>query len=354
VALAALALLALFAVLVAAAVSDDVRRRLGFESADPLVLAPCTPEPGQVRRPAGDPPPGAWRTEPRLPAARDELRAAAVGGRVLVGGGHDRADDGRLESAGALYTFDPMAGRFTRSGELPVALDHTEVVEHRGDVYVVGGFSNYVARGEVWRYSPRRGRWTMAARLPLPRGGHGAGWIGDRLYVAVGAPPTLPDPDVRPYASLQVYDAGTGRWSEGPDAPTARHHVGGTVLGGSLYVVGGRNAADFSLAALERFDPDRGSWEALAPLPQGAGGLAAVAVGGKLVVAGGGDDRERWVTPAAWSYDPAADRWERLPDLRTARHGHAIAAVGRRVYVLGGSPCPGFGRTSSVESLEIR
>ncbi len=78
-----------------------------------------------------------------------------------------------------------------------------------------------------------------------------------------------------------------------------------------------------------------------------------VATRDAVIAIGGGDDRQRWVTPAAWSFDPRRNRWIRLPDLRLARHGFGAAVVGQRIYVFGGAPCAGFGTTGAAESLAI-
>jgi non-specific serine/threonine protein kinase len=122
-------------------------------------------------------------------------------------------------------------------------------------------------------------------------------------------------------------------------------------LNGRLYVVGGRTDTDFSASAVERFDPARATWERLAPLPLGAGGLAVVAAAGMVVAIGGGDDPERWVTPATWALDAGDGRWRRLADLNVARHGHGAAVVDGTVYVFAGAPCPGYGHTDVVELL---
>jgi len=330
---------------------DDV---LGSGSGgDPLNLDPCTPSADKLRFPESGAASGRWRRAARLPIARDELRAATVGHRIFMLGGHGRRPDGRLRSVSALWVLDTRTGKVTRGPNVPVPLDHAAVASDGANVWAAGGFSNFTARGDVLRYSPRERRWTTVTQLRLPRGAGGAEFIDGRLYVVGGSPPTLPDPNQKPYASLDSFDPRTGRWTPGPDMPTARHHLATAVLDGKLYVLGGRRPGEFSLAAFERYDPKTDEWTKLPPLPLGAGGIAAATVAGQIVALGGGDDGEQWVTPASWAFDPGVGRWRRLPDLSVARHGHTAAAVGARVYAIGGSPCPGFGRTASIESLTV-
>jgi len=295
---------------------------------------------------------GRWRREAPVPNPRDELRAVAVGGRIFILNGHGLTDEGEVNSISDVHVFDPAKGTYSRAVDTPVALDHAAAVAYRGDVYVVGGDSNGEASGGLWRYSPDRGEWETLPSMPTPRAGHAAGVIGDRLYVVGGTTDSaFGDPEEAALNSLEIYDFESGEWSRGPDMPTARHHLDATVLDGQLYAIGGRAPGDFSLDAVERFDPEESVWERLAPLPLGTGGESAVSAGDRVVVVAGGDDLDGWVTPATWALDPGEGQWRRLPDTRVARHGHASATVGNRVYVFGGAPCAGFGRTASAESL---
>ena len=315
----------------------------------------CDPGQGEVREP--DQPVqegGRWRREAPLPNPRDELRAAAVGGQVFILNGHGLTDEGEVTSISDVHVFDPATGTYSRAPDTPVPLDHSAVVAYRGDIYVVGGDSNGEPSGGLWRYSPDQGEWETLPSMPTPRAGHAAGVIGDRLYAVGGTTDSaFADFEEPALTSLEIYDFESGEWSRGPDMPTARHHFDATVLDGQLYAIGGRAPGDFSLDTVERFDPDQGVWEPVAPLPLGTGGETATTLPGRVVVAAGGDDLDGWVTPATWAFDPGEGQWRRLPDMKVARHGHASATVGNRVFVFSGAPCAGFGRTASAESLPV-
>jgi N-acetylneuraminic acid mutarotase len=324
-----------------------VREMLGLAGAPG-----CEPNPAEVRVPEGSgSPSGRWRREPSFPIAQDELRAAAIGNHVYVASGV-RTDDGGIESADDVFAFATADGTYRRLANLPMRVDHPLVVAHRGMVYVVGGFSDAQPSGRTWRYEPPTDRWTELASMRIPRGSPAGGVIGDRLYVVGGSPFQLVGSNQEASRVVEIYDFETDRWTDGPSAPTARHHHGAVALGGKLYVAGGRKGGSLSLEVFERFDPSRDRWERLPPLPQGAGGLAVASSGEEVIAVGGGDDGERWVTPATWAFHPVRETWRRLPDLNLARHGHGIAVANGRVYVFGGAPCVGFGTTDSVESLD--
>jgi N-acetylneuraminic acid mutarotase len=327
------------------------REPLRSSSGQATLDAGCSPDPALTRQP-DDPAPTApaWHGEPPYPVLSDEIRAATVGSRVYVGSGL-RYVGQTPRSLDDLFVFDPSTGTYERLPNLPAKLDHVALVGHRGALYVIGGFHASEPVASVWRYDPQHRRWTALPPMRIARGSPAAAVIGDRIFVVGGSVGGRDEP--RSSAALEIYDLRTGRWSPGPDMPTARHHHGAAAVGGRLYVVGGRTDDELSSDAVERFDPATRRWERLAPLPLGVGGLSVVSLGGEVIAVGGGDDREHWVTPATWAFRPDNGRWQRLADLGTARHGHGAAAVGNALYVLGGAPCPGYGRTDTVESLRL-
>ncbi|HEU0304887.1 MAG TPA: DUF1668 domain-containing protein [Gaiellaceae bacterium] len=312
---------------------------------------PCQPRAQDVLLPFGlESAAGRWERHAPFPIAQDELRAEVVGDTVYVGTGLVHAG-ANLVSTNVLVAFDPERSTYRRLPGLPRRIDHAGLVAAGGELYLIGGFRDWRPTAEVWKLSPDTGAWTELAPMEVPRGSPAAAAIGGKIYVAGGAA----GQDARePTGVVEVFDLATGRWTRGPEMPTARHHAGAAAVGGQLYVVGGRGRRDLSLDVVERLDPQSGQWQALPPLPLGAGGLAVVAAGGRVIAISGGDDGgEGWVTPATWAFDPASSRWQRLADLQTPRHGHAAAAFGGKLYVFGGAPCPDYGLTDSVESLEL-
>jgi N-acetylneuraminic acid mutarotase len=322
---------------------------------DETPTGPCDPRQDEVREP--DQPvdeQGRWRREPPTPSPRDEVRAAAVGGRIFILNGNGGTDLDHLHSVSDALVFDPAKGTYSRVPDTPLPLDHAAVVTYRGDLYLVGGDSNGHSSGGLWRYSSDERSWETLPSMQTPRAGHAAGVIGDRLYVVGGTTDsTFLDVERAPLTSLEIYDFRTREWSRGPDMPTGRHHFDATVVDGQLYAIGGRTHEDSSLDAVERFDPGRGEWETLTPLPLGVSGEGVETVAGRVLVVAGGDDLEGWVTPATWAFDPRHGEWRRLPDVTVPRHGYASATVGDRIYIFTGAPCAGWGQTVSAESLSL-
>jgi hypothetical protein len=335
-------------VMLATGLGPDRRVRLALGLTVPVTA--CTPDPDRVSNPPGAD--GTWREGAPLLRATDEIRAVSLNGRVYLGTGVDlvRVRSGP-RSVGRMYVFDPRPGRYSRLPDAPVRVDHPLLAADGDSLYLVGGFVDGVATADTWRYSVADRLWSKLPPMPTARGALGGAVIAGRLYAVGGAPPTFSGRSVEPYGTLEILDLRSGRWRAGPPMRFARHHLGAAAVAGSLYVVGGRGQTDYALGHTERFDPRTGRWETLAPLPQASGALAAVAAGGELVAIGGGDDAAGWVTGATWALEPERNQWRRLPDLLHARHGHGSAALGGQVYVFGGAPCPGVGETASVEFL---
>ncbi len=280
-----------------------LRSILGLETR----AAGCTPSLTSSRFPDNAASPaGRWRLVGSYPEGRDEVRAAAVGGRIYVGTGADRAAVADLEAVAELFEFDPERKRYRNVPPVPVAVDHAAFVGHEGALYVFGG---YVERRAVlvgMAVLAEHGRWEELA--PMRSRARFAGGGGRRRSDLRRRRQSAGARNRRERCPLsRSTTSASGTWGRGPDMPTPRHHHGAAAINGRLVVVGGRGEDDLSSDAVEQFDPARGRWTTLPPLPLGAGGLALVATPRFVIAVGGGDDEEHWVTPAAWALAPGAE-----------------------------------------------
>ncbi len=339
-------------------VPGDWRQKLGFETGAPD--NPCRL--GLYRDSPKSPPTlaGSWRLEKELPRALVEGSAVTIGRVIYTFGG---SAPGNLHR---VLAYDTRSERWSEPTELPTGLNHSQAVAYGGDVYLAGGYLDGLEpTSNFWRYDPGSNRWNRLPPMGKPRGAAAAAVVGNRLYVADGAPQTygVSNPN-GPYDSLEIYDFETGDWSAAPDAPIAVHHVSGAALGGDFYMAGGRTDPEESSDEFLRYDPGSKRWEHLPDVPYGKySSIGLVAAGGE-VVAIAGDDELGWeegggsVSASAWAFDPGSERWQRLPDLKVERHAFGATVSNGRIYAIGGSPCPGIKPegpvpTYTVESLPV-
>lgn len=337
----------------------DWRTKLGFQ--DATADQPC--HPGLYRRSPATPRPlpGSWRFEPEAPKAQVESGAAAIGSTIYVFGG---ARPGNLHT---VLAFDTRSRRWSEPTKLPVGLNHVAVAAHDGKLYVAGGFlEGDEATDQFLEYDPATGTWTTLPPMGLARGGGAAVTIGDKLYmIDGGSNPYFPgEASGRPTPRLEVFDFRNQSWTVAASPPVGVHHTGAAVLGGKIYLAGGRSTDEASSANFDRYDPATDRWTSLPDLPQGKiSSLGVVAAGGRLVVLGG-DDEQDWkdgggfVSPTAWAYDPRTERWTRLPDMHVERHAFSATTADGRIYAITGTICPGLKpagpvTTHTVESLDV-
>ncbi|MEM4302262.1 MAG: kelch repeat-containing protein [Candidatus Caldarchaeum sp.] len=140
-------------------------------------------------------------------------------------------------------------------------------------------------------------------------------------------------------------------WRSMRPMPTPRAWSPAVVEGGKIYVVGGVSspiARQFynAVSTLEVYDPERDTWQILAPMRMPRVGPAVAAFGGKIYVFGG-FNRDTWSTnPFVEIYDIATNTWSWGPRMPTPRSWARAVVLDGRIYVIGGV---GYGYLRTVE-----
>jgi hypothetical protein len=137
-------------------------------------------------------------------------------------------------------------------------------------------------------------------------------------------------------------------WQELPKGPALQGTSLVAAPDGTIYRVGGTDArneagddADMhSTASVQRFDPARGKWQEMTPLPEPRSSHDAIVCDNKLYVIGGwnldGEDGDWHET--SWVADLGTQplAWQELPKLGHVRRACAVATFGGKIAVLGG------------------
>lgn len=176
-------------------------------------------------------------------------------------------------------------------------------------------------------------RWQEKAPLPEARAGLAAAAFENMIYAIAGETAS------GVIGRLDRYDPSTDAWVTLTSKPVAVADVNAAVVGGRIYVPGGRLASGVVTNTLEVYNPRTDSWEQRAPLPVALSAYALVAFEGKLYVFGGWDGAGYIAT--TYEYDPTQDVWAERTPMPTARAYAGAAVVGGRIYVVGGEDARG-------------
>ncbi len=310
---------------------------------------------GLMAWPAAAQTPGKWVKLAAFPEPAEELYGATAGGKLYVFGGLAPG----WQPRGLVYEYDPATDRWTKKKPMGLPSHHVAFETLNGKIYAFGGFvppqvgpPAWVPLANAWEYDPVADGWKALAPMPTKRGSPVAAAAGGKIYVIGGASthPGAVETSVHParphrsLGSVEEYDPAADTWRARSPMPTARNHAAVGVVGGKIYVIGGRLGAAFISVAtntdvVEEYDPATDQWGVIkARMPTARSAVAWGVYGGRIYVAGGEfqDDRLMAAFRALEAFDPAANRWLILPRMPVPRHGLAGAVIGNRLHLVSG------------------
>ncbi|XP_022086948.1 kelch-like protein 9 [Acanthaster planci] len=182
-------------------------------------------------------------------------------------------------------------------------------------------------------YNSETKKWRVLTKMIQPRHHHAAAVLGGFLYVMGGR--ELVNNMDDPLKSAFRYDPRTESWIQIADMRNARESFQMGVLDGMIYAIGGRQSSEISLAAVERYNPSTDQWEERAQLCAPRRGVAVAVRDGKLYAVGGSGNRK--VSNKVECYCPASDTWKQKRDLQTPRFFASLSSVGDYLYLTGGA-----------------
>ena len=291
--------------------------------------------------------PGEWRAETPMQFARAAHAVVATGDAIyaLAGTGAGGAPVLQVER------FDGRTWSVVST--LPGSgLNAPAAVALGGKIYVIGGFNTTtnVPSDKVLVYDIASRRWSEAAPLPAPRGGHAAIVLGSRIHVIGGgnSQRTLDD--------HSVYDPTTNAWSALAPLPRSEGSPATAVFDGKLYAIGGRSGpGDFGYVDI--YDAASHSWTP-GPAIEPRGTAGAVVYCDAIHLFGGESQVRRESLSDALRLARGAPSWETLRPMPTARNFARAVVFREAVFVVGGSPTPGPSHASEgsaiVESFRAR
>lgn len=192
---------------------------------------------------------------------------------------------------------------------------HTAVRLLDGRVLAVGGADESETSAEL--YDPDTGTWSATGSMTKRPACFPATLLRDgKVLVGVVDEPDADDTTL----AAEVYDPATGTWtSTGKLVISSDCGLSATLLLDGKVLVTGREGTQL-------YDPDSGTWAATGSMipPQGGfmgrrGGAAVRLPDGRVLVAGGGTDNQRFDT--AELYDPDTGTWTAIAAMNSPKAG---------------------------------
>ncbi len=285
-----------------------------------------------------------------MPTARSESTVAAALGKLFTFGARGKRP---------MNAFDPATKQWTEVSPPPVEMHHIQAVVLDDNIWVVGAFQgnypNEPSLGKAYRYDVKADQWNEGPSIPRPRGSNAAVTYQGKLYMVCGS-------NAGHQGGFQTwfdsYDPKTQKWEQLADAPHARDHIQGAVIGDKLYIAGGRMTStghdvDLTVPEVDVYDFTASKWSTLAAkLPTPRGDAAAVAVGDWLLVVGGES-----ALPAAHAETEGLNTLDgsftSFSKLVQARHSTGAAWLDGKLYSAQGAGAQGGGpELTSIESWQ--
>jgi N-acetylneuraminic acid mutarotase len=212
----------------------------------------------------------------RLAVAVHDSAGAALGGRSFVFGG------GSFSTVSDIQAW--TAGSATVLGSLPTPRSDLTAVTSGSTAYIVGGFDGTAMAPQILA-TPDGVTFRPVADLPVPVRYAAAGVVGGTLWV-IGGVTSTSEGGTAETDAVQRVDLATGEARVAGRLAAPLGHAAAVVLGGQLFVVGGRSGGAPS-AVIWRLDQGTGSLMPAGQLPQPLSDAGVVVVGGTGYIVGG-------------------------------------------------------------------
>ncbi|MEP7359760.1 MAG: kelch repeat-containing protein, partial [Anaerolineales bacterium] len=218
--------------------------------------------------------------------------------------------------------------------QLPAARSALAAAAYENQIYAIGGDAPTGVSALVERYDPNANTWTTLSSMPLPVADIASAVIGGLIYVPGGrlASGAITN-------TLAVYNPRQDRWEQRAPMPATLSGYALAAYEGKLYVFGGWDGQKYT-ATVYAYDPVGDLWTTHSPMDQARGFAAAAVAGGKIFVVGGTDGEKELALNSAFSPDAEASgdqAWEAHTPLPAGRSKFAMVSLADILHVIGGN-----------------
>ena len=204
-----------------------------------------------------------WRTKSPMPTGRWGLAAGVVDNKIYAIGGYYPSSSRTVEE------YDPVTDRWTTKASMPTSRENLAVGVVNNKIYAIGGCCNSLSTVE--EYDPATNQWSNKTSMQTERTDLAVGVVNGKIYSIGGE-----EHWTGGYTYLNTveeYDPMNNTWTSKSPMPTARSELAIGVVGGKIYVIGGKNGIKL-LNTVEEYDPMNDNWTSKSPMPTARSKLA--------------------------------------------------------------------------------
>jgi DNA-binding CsgD family transcriptional regulator/N-acetylneuraminic acid mutarotase len=214
---------------------------------------------------------------------------------------------------------------------MPAARSGLAVAVYENQIYAIGGETSQGVTGLMEQYDVGSDTWITLTSKPMPVADINAAVIGGQIFIPGGRLASGSVTDV-----LESYDPSRNEWESHASLPVALSGYALVAFEGKLYVFGGWDGINF-LASVYEYDPDQDKWSVRSPMPTARGFAGAAMAGGKIYLIGGTDGKGALAVNEAYtpSREGLENPWESLKPMPSSRAHPGVASVADIVYILG-------------------
>jgi DNA-binding CsgD family transcriptional regulator/N-acetylneuraminic acid mutarotase len=226
--------------------------------------------------------------------------------------------------------------RWLQKAPLTPARTKLALAAYENQVYAIGGEMVGGITGRVERFDPESNSWTRLEDDPAPVKDASAAVIGGKIYVPGGR---LASGAFS--RALQIYDPITRHWTEGALLPKAISAYAMVAFEGSLYLFGGLDGSNY-LNTVYKYTPNEagGEWQLMkSKMPTARAYAGAAIAGGRIYVIGGYDGQRALTVNEAYQparEDTADNPWFTKKSMPAGRYGMGIASLADIIHIIGG------------------
>jgi N-acetylneuraminic acid mutarotase len=251
----------------------------------------------------------------------------------------------RTESPQALASPTAPSPGWQVKAQLPTPRFGLAAAAYEDRIYAIAGETAKGVIGVNERYNPQSNAWETLAIKPLPVSDIGAVVIGGKIYVPGGRLATGETTDV-----FEVYDIRSNQWEQGPRLPVPLSAYALVAYEGKLYLFGGWDGQTYT-DLVYAFDPSTNAWTEHTAMPTARGYAGAAVAGGKIYVIGGFDGKKAISVNEVYLPDRdlnGENPWEKASPMPDGRYAMGVSSAADILYVVGGKG----GTTNSLRFLE--